>query len=357
MELGRCRRLVPLVALAAVGAASLGGPPLLAARSAAWVPPQCPAATASPDQKGGVAWYRLDPSLDDKGTLSAMRLVVGATGAATRTLDLAPESFASGPSGGRVVAGSDDGSRSTLLALDPSRACATVIADETGAVVRSALATPDGSALYEHRVDRATRADLGVWMRPLAGWQTAGPAHQVLDPLSADERYGPVFTTELRLAGDGSLVVSSCSLRLCRDRVLDTMGQVTMTGPAGPALGVVAGRVVAWAPCAGLPCPVVAHGRDGGRTVLVEAAWSATLGGERGDTLVVDDGDGLAALGVIGGWSARLGAKGVAPVDRGSLATSGASASPGEVVLAPGGHVTDPSHITRLTPAVPEVLP
>jgi hypothetical protein len=37
------------------------------------------------------------------------------------------------------------------------------------AIVRSALVTPDASAVVEHRVDRATRADLGLWRVPLDG--------------------------------------------------------------------------------------------------------------------------------------------------------------------------------------------
>jgi len=140
-------------------------------------------------------WFRLDALMDAAGTLTGQRLTVGRLGAGGRTIDLPPESFATGPWDGRVLIGADDGARSRLSLVDVGAACATVLAEEN-AVVRAALVTPDGSAVVEHRVDRATRADLGVWRVPIDG----GRSRRVVAGLTADARYGRTFSTELRWA-------------------------------------------------------------------------------------------------------------------------------------------------------------
>jgi hypothetical protein len=362
MELGRCLRLVPVAMLVVAGVSALGGSPLLAAGARPWTPVACVDGGAPPGGTSGSTsdstWYRLDPTLDASGTLRGQRLLTGADGVQTRALTLAPEAFASGPVGGRVISGSDDGLASVLRAIDPARGCATRIGREREVVVRSAIATPDGRALYEHRVDRATRSDLGVWRRALAGWTTVGRARQVLEPLPPDSRYGPVFTTDLRLAADGSLLVSSCGPRVCRDRVLDALGIVTITGPTGPAIGLADGQLVTWAACAGTPCPIVAHGPDGSSAVVEDGALGAVVGGTDGSVLVVDTGkNSVRSIDLRSGRSVSEGGGGLQPVGGGSLATSGASSALGEVVLAPHGRVADPSRVERMFPAVPEVVP
>jgi hypothetical protein len=356
MELGRCLHLVPVAGLVLAGALSLGGSPLLAAGPEAWVPTTCGSGGAPPGEGG--AWYRLDPVLDATGTLAGMRLLAGGAEGPGRALILEPEAFASGPVQGRVIAGEDDGARSVLRALDPESGCATTVATVRDAVVRSAVATADGNALYEHRVDRRTREDLGVWRRELAGWQTLGQARRVLAPLRADAAYGPTFTTGLAVAPGGDVVVSSCAELACRTRVLAPDGRVATFAPTGPALGVVDGILVAREVCRGLPCPIVAHERDGAQRVLVPDARLAALGGATGETVVVETAGGrLRAVDVRSGAAHALDVDDVLPVGGGSLATSGASSAPGEVLLAPGGRVAGNSNVRRFLPTAEEVAP
>lgn len=277
----------PLVAVGALG--------LVASVSAGatgdrpWDPPDCgpgadPATTRAalsrpggPEGLTGEAWYRLDPVLDASGTLSGQRLELGLHGRGGRYVELPPESFAAGPFGRLVLVGSDDGNVSTVRAIDASAACARLIARESS-VVRRAVIDPAGATVYEFRVDRATRADLGVWRRPLAG----GDAERVLAPLPADERFGRTFSTELAWSLEGDrLVVQQCGYTSCRTRLVDPGSGLVSTiarPEIGELVGVAGGRVVAYAACHGLPCQIVSVDASSGQTALVaEAAGLAQL--------------------------------------------------------------------------------
>ncbi len=339
MESMRWLRLAPLALAVVAGAVGIGRPIAGAAGDPAWDPPPCP-----PDDSGGApgaaAWYRLDPTLDRQGTLVAMRLTVGLAGAGGRWLALAPESFASGPVGGRVLAGTDDGAVSSLRLLDPARACATAVADE-GDVIRSAVIAPDGRSLVEHRVDRQTRDDLGVWRRALAADGTpTGDAVLVLPGLAPDATHGRTFTTELLVEADGRLVASSCGAEACRVRVLDPgSGEVTSVERIGPALGVTGGRLVARAACAGEPCGLVSVDLSSrARATVVEAALAAGLDGA---TLVYEvPGGRVASLEITTGRRSGPVDAGGVPMRGGSLAQAGSAAPDGTIPLAPGGRPT-----------------
>ena len=238
MELVRCLvgagTLATMALVATVGAVR---PPVLAATDPPWQPTPCGEARAGDVPIGaaaGPAWYRLDPLLDERGSLTGQRLTVGLVGGPARHLVLAPESFASGPVDGRLVlVGDDDGAESRLRLLDVARGCETAVDREAEAVIRGALLAPDGSAVWEHRVNRVTRADEGIWRRPVAG----DPSERVLPGLPANGRFGPTFVTELSWAADGRLGISSCGERACRTRVMDpatgSYGRVRGYGPAG----------------------------------------------------------------------------------------------------------------------------
>ena len=151
------------------------------------------------------------------GPASAWSWVVPAS-ARTRALDLDAESFAAGPFGGTTLIGSDDGRRSRLSLVDAARGCAWPLVASRD-VIRTATLAPDGTSLFEFRVDRQTRADLGVWRRALDG--SAAPA-RVLAPIAADARFGPTWTTDLVWSEDGgTLAVQSCGEISCRVRILD----------------------------------------------------------------------------------------------------------------------------------------
>jgi hypothetical protein len=343
----RIRLLAPLAAVVVVGAVGLVRPAALRAGDPPWDPPPCPPGTATGQAAGG-AWYALDAELDAHGWLTGRRLSLGRLAdAAARHIALPPESFASGPVGGRVLVGDDDGSRTRLRVVDIAADCATEIGREAS-VVRSAILAPDGSAAWEHRVNRATRADEGVWRRPLDG----GPARRVLRGLAFEAAFGPTFSTELAFTADGRVTVASCGELACRLQILEPQtGRVDRIDGTGPLVGVSGDRAIAYMPCTGFPCPVEGiELRTGRRTTLLDDAGPAALGGPGGRTLVhqIDPGSLEAidletlrrspvATGVLG-----------APVRGGSMATSGADIPDGWVLLAPAGHLTDPAAARRL---------
>ncbi len=331
------RGVVPLAAAALMGAGVMTRPPVLVAADPPWEPPPC--TDSGPPGVGRVstaaAWYRLDGVLDEAGTLAGGRLSLGLVGGVTRHLALPSESFASGPVRGIVLVGADDGTRSRLSLVDVVRGCATALPDESS-VVRSALIAPDAAALVEHRVDRVTRADLGVWRVPLRG----GRVSRIVGPPAADERYGRTFTTELRWAPDGRIAVTSCGERACRTRLVEPRsGHVVEVGPTGSVLGIDAdGGVIAHEACGGYPCPLVRLEAGGRARVLVKAAGRAAMASDR---VVYETGhDGLRVLDLeTGSVDAVRGAGGLLPVGDGSMAPAGVEHGRDVVVLAPRGVV------------------
>ena len=158
-------------AVAALGGIALIATTTVGAPRGAWTPDVCAGTPRIGDSASG-SWYRIDPVIGD-GTRTGQRLVLGHAGdRGTRALDLDAESFAAGPFGGTTLIGTDDGRRSRLSLVDTSRGCAWPVVD-TSDVVRTATVASDGATLYEFRVDRKTRADLGVWRRALDGKQGA----------------------------------------------------------------------------------------------------------------------------------------------------------------------------------------
>jgi hypothetical protein len=349
----RVRLLAPLAAAVVIGAVALTRPADLRAGDPPWDPPPCP---PGDDRRAEapVAWFSLDPQLDATGTLTGQRLTLGTIdGSMVRAIDLPPESFATGPVGGRILVGDDDGTRSRLRFVDVAAGCAADLGIETS-VVRSAILSPDGRTAWEHRVDRASRADLGVWRRSPA----AGATSRVLPPLPDDPRFGPTFSTELGLADDGRLTVASCGELACRLRVLDPRaGRVRATEGTGPLIGLAGDRVIAWAPCHGFPCRIDAVDlRSGRRSVVVEGAGLAALGGPGGRALAYETASGaLAVLDLPTMREIPVTATDALPVRPGSGARGGADVPPGWVLVAPGGHVSGPATTRRLDVATGDV--
>jgi hypothetical protein len=252
MELARRIRWIALSLPVVVAAAATLARP---------APPGVLAAAALPDRgcapAAGVslseaAWSRLDPVLDASGTLAAEQLTVG-RGTARWTERLAPESFAAAPVNGRVLVGDDDGTRSRLRVLDTATGCWISLGIES-AVVRSGVLAADGAVVYEHRVERGTRRDLGVWRQDLRAGRSSVA---VLPGLAEDRAYGPTFTTSLLVAGDGRLVVSSCGIEECRIRVTGARGTaVNEVDGTGPAVRMDGDRLIVEEACEGLPCPL-----------------------------------------------------------------------------------------------------
>lgn len=303
---------------------------------------------AAPADLRGAPWFRLDPLLDAAGALHGRRLTLGLDGKRTaRNLDLAAESFAAGPFGRLILAGSDDGATSRLQAIDLASDCAWAVGDE-GSVIRRATIDPAGTSVYEMRVDRASRADLGIWRRPMDG---SAPARRVLEPLPADGRFGRTFSTEFTWSiGGDRLAVQSCGEVACRTRVITPDGGPTMTLET-PDLGLLVGldgdRVVTYEACRGLPCPIVSTdlltgdrqmlAPSGGLAIVVPTPDGSRLIHEVGATT----GRGLRAVALDGRTAVDLG-----PVPDGLRlhpsavrADAATRLPPGWVLLAPDGRM------------------
>lgn len=264
-----------LAAVAVLAATTIGA----AARP--WSPPACdgpPRAPAATERASATAWYRHDPQLVD-GALAGTRLTLGLRGGSgARTLALDAEAFASGPFGDTVLVGTDDGRASSLSLVAVGDGCAWRLATASD-VIRRATLSVDGLTVYEMRVDRATRADLGIWRRPLDG---DGDPERLLGPIDPDARFGRTFATEFTWSSDGGLLaIRSCGEVACRVRLLDPVSGEHRS-LADPGLGDVVGltddHLVAHGACPGLPCPVVSIPLTAGAPIVLdEAAGLATM--------------------------------------------------------------------------------
>ena len=218
----------------AIGAVGLVASATAGAAVRPWAPRACAgppgaiaaaAGDARPADLGDLAsvpWFRQDPVVDGAGELRGQRVAIGLDGdRLVRSMDLPAESFAAGPFGRIVLVGSDDGTASRLVAVDVAGGCSWPIAEERD-VIRRATVDPTGTSIIEMRVDRVSRADHGIWLRPIDG--RAG-ARRVLDPIADDGRFGRTWSTEFTwsLAGD-RLAIQSCGEVACRTRIVPVDG-------------------------------------------------------------------------------------------------------------------------------------
>jgi len=289
--------------LVALGAVGLVASTTIGAGTRAWAPLPCSGTPADrsaaardtspvvPADLAPVPWFRLDPVAGDDGSLRGQRLVLGRVAdPIARSLELTAESFAAGPFGRIVLVGSDDGSTSRLTAIDVAQGCSWVLDSERD-IVRRATIDPSGTLVYEMRVDRATRADLGIWRRHVDAGE---PAVRVLGPIGSDARFGRTFSTEFTWDMAGRrLAVQSCGEVACRTRVIapDSASTELLDAPdLGLLVGLDGDRVVTYASCRGLPCPIVSTDiRTGQRRLLAGSAGFATLVRTPGGTRLVHE--------------------------------------------------------------------
>lgn len=319
----RWRRLIG-PGIVSVGLLAALGPNANGARDRGWVPPACDggglarivaARDVDPPVAADAPWFTLDPTLDASGSLVGQRLrVAAARDAAPSRIDLPAESFAAGPHGRVVLVGDDDGHRSRLRLVDVAGGCAWPVAVER-AVIRRATVSPDGVTIYETRVDRSTRADLGVWRRPVGG---DAPAARVVGPIDPDPRFGRTWSTEFDWSVDGDrLAIQSCGALACRTRILDpSSGSLeTIADPAlGPMVGLTSTRIVVYRACRGWPCGLVSvDTKTRRRATLSKAAGAAALTGQGATARVVHErfeavGRRLQEIDVLGRHPRDLGA-------------------------------------------------
>lgn len=350
MELARRTRWLSLsLPFALAGAAMLARPaPPGFAAAGPMTARSCPSSGAAIAIDGAPAWYRMDPQLDAGGSLVGQTLTVG-RGTARWTAALPPESFASGPVHGRVLVGDDDGQRSRLRVLDTARGCWSELGTEAD-VIRSGLLAPDGTGVYEHRVERASRRDLGVWRRDPAH---ASAPDLLVAPLGPDAAAGPTFATSLLLGEDGRLAVNACGEFVCRTRVVDVSTRaVSSVAETGPVLGIAGEQLLVLDACAALPCPVsVVDLHTGSRTTVGSTSGTAALS-DAAESVVLTAADGVSVRDPGGRRASTMrGTAGLAPVVRTSTADSGFEAPDGRIAVAPAGRVADPSLVRLLDPA------
>ena len=264
-------------------------------------------------------------------------------------MDLPAESFAAGPFGRVVLVGADDGTTSRLFTVDVATGCTSSVAEEAD-VIRRATISPAGDTVFESRVDRTSRADLGVWRRPLDGSRSAS---RVFDPLPADTRFGRTWSTEFAWSVDGeALAVQSCGEIACRTRVARRGRRRRpvrlVDDPAlGPLVGVDGPRLVTYEACRGLPCPIVAVDVDSGaRTPLSDAAGFAVLTAPGAEARLVHEADGpsgrrLRSVAPDGRVAADLGPipTGLRLTPDGPRSGTGTSLPAGWVLLSPDGRL------------------
>lgn len=296
-----------------------------------------------PPDLAGAAWYRLDAVLDDVGALDGQRLALGRVGEVGEIdVALPVESFAAGPLGGRVLVGDDDGRRSRLRLVDAASSCVATIVEAEADVIRRAILEPSGSAIVEFRVDRANRADRGVWRRPLDG----SPATLLLEPLPPNDRIGLVFATELAWSADRErLLVASCGEIACLSRIVDqaTGAALVVDDPdVGEPISLLGDQLVAYAACPAVPCSIVSRDLGSGRTrILAELAGLGVTVPTGGGLLIHEDysgGDRLRVVRLDGAPLASLRLEdGLRLVPNGHRAAAALELPAGVVAAAAGG--------------------
>lgn len=290
------------------------------------------------------AWWRLVDRMDGSGSLVGRTLFAGAGDSTTLTLGLGAESMASGPVGGLVVVATDDGQASEVRVVSAVDGCAWLV-HRTADVVRSAILDASSGSLLAHLVTRETRGDRGTWR--ITGLGAGAAVVQVLGPLPPQPALGPIWATTLRLDAEGTrLAVQSCGEGGCVTRILAPDGSgaaaAVVGGPEqGSLIGFTGRRLVTWAYCQGLPCPVQAWEVGVVAPVmLVELAAGAALTADRRYLVAVLDGTGRAVrVDLTGTPSQRIDgvAAGELPLDAGNGATAGFEVFADEVALwAPG---------------------
>ena len=148
--------------------------------------------------------------------------------------------------------------------------------------MRAALVTPDGSAVVEHRVDRATRADLGVWRRAAATGAALGGSSRARGgrPLRPDVQHGAALGAG-RAAGRDRVRRAGAAGRASSTR---RSGQCTSIGPTGPVIGVTSdGAVSPTSRAAGYPVRASSGAtRAATRRSSCAAPARPTMAGDRG---------------------------------------------------------------------------
>ena len=300
---------------------------------------------------GAGAWMRFDPTLDADGALVGQRLSIGHPRTRIRASHGPARRVVRGGAVRRLLlVGADDGAASRLFTIDVAAAAprrSPTMAD----VIRRATISPAGDdRLREPRRPRdpgRSRRLATAARRHRTGGARAGRRSR------PDGRFGRTWSTEFTwsLEGDraGRPVVR-------RDGMPDTRPRARDGGRAGPARRRPSARaarrhgrprLVSYAACRGLPCPLLSVDADsGGQVPLTDAAGLATLSGTGPDARVVHEwtapfGRRLRSVSPDGRVTADLGAipTGLRLTPDAVRSGSGTRLPPDWVLLSPDGRL------------------
>jgi hypothetical protein len=221
---------------------------------------------------------RTQQRLGRRGELIGRTLLIDRPSLDTVQIQLPAESFVGHRQGNAVVYTRSGGGRGSEVHLvDLATGCDTVIA-RPSVIARSAILSPDASAVYVHGVTPRSRADAGVVRYDLP----TGNATEVVPALTSRSRLGRIFGTQMAWSlGSESLTVQSCGFAECLSRVLDVASGALRTVESagqGALVGTTDSALVTYATCPGLPCAVIAHDiSTGTRRVLSHEAFETGM--------------------------------------------------------------------------------
>jgi hypothetical protein len=267
--------------------------------------PGSPAKAARAAQRDGVqakdVGVRAEARITSRGELTGRILRLDQSDEPAISISLPAESFVSERTGDAVVyTRSGDGSGSEVHIVNVETGCDTIVASPAQ-IVRSAILDRSGSAVYVHSVTRAGRGDAGVERHDLS----SGAVTTAVPPLAPSAVTGRIFATELRWSTDGrALTVQSCGFASCLSRVLDVASGVVATIDGrgqGALIATTSHHLVAFAPCPGLPCSVIAFDIESGAGELIaEDALDARIDtrSDGGNVLYITTADGKLEVGL-----------------------------------------------------------
>ena len=304
-----------------------------------------PTNTTQPVQIGPVFWYDIAAKTDDQSALVGYLLTSGQLGSKPNDpLELPTSAWASGPVGGLVLVGSDDGKQSTVQIVGPSSAA--ILWTSKDIVWRGAL-LPDGSAILA-LLTRDKREEGGI-----VHVGSDGVPVQVVKR-TVPPTFGQTWSEELFIsAASDVLAVQDCAPGSCRSRFYDMTRAYALIGSSEgdfcQLIGVTSNRFAAFGADAcdsGRPADVLVGPLGKGAPTVVGNGDTATFFRDGETTRLAIGGETptgylLKAVSLDGIDTVTIPAPaGMSLVAQAEANGSNYSLPDGWIALAPGGQLT-----------------